>query len=64
MLPRIDGLKATQMLRAFSETSQIPILVTSALAGGSDVAACIDAGYSDYIAKPFAFDQLQTKSAN
>ena len=61
MMPRIDGLKVTQMLRAHPETSNIPILVASALSSGSDVETCMQAGCTDYIAKPFSFYEFQMK---
>ena len=61
MMPRIDGLKVTQMLRAHPETSNIPILVASALSSGSSVETCMQAGCTDYIAKPFSFYEFQMK---
>ena len=60
-MPRIDGLKATRMLRAHPATHKIPILVASALSRKSDVDACIEAGCNDSIAKPFTFKELETK---
>lgn len=61
MMPRIDGLKVTQMLRAHPETSRIPILLASALSSGSDVETCLQAGCTDYIAKPFNYNELRVK---
>lgn len=61
IMPRIDGLKATQMLRAHPETSGIPILVASALSRKSDVKVCLEAGCTSYIAKPFTFKELEIK---
>jgi DNA-binding response OmpR family regulator len=61
MMPTIDGLKVTQMLRARPETRGIPILVASALSRKSDVQACLEAGCTDSIAKPFTFKELKIK---
>lgn len=61
MMPTIDGLEATRTLRANVETSGTPILVASALSGNSDIAACMKAGCTDFIAKPFTVYELQMK---
>jgi CheY-like chemotaxis protein len=61
MMPNSDGLEATRTLRANAETSGIPILVASALSGNSDIEACMKAGCTEFIAKPFIFDELQMK---
>ncbi len=61
MMPRIDGLKVTQMLRAHPKTSRIPILVASAFSSGSDVETCMQAGCTNYIAKPFTYNELRRK---
>ena len=61
MMPNIDGLEATRMLRANAETRTIPILVASALFRNSDIEACMAAGCTSHIAKPFTFAELQIK---
>jgi CheY-like chemotaxis protein len=61
MMPTIDGLKVTRMLRAYPETWDVPILVVSALSRKSDVNDCIAAGCTDSIPKPFTFIELETK---
>ena len=61
MMPKIDGLKVTRMLRAHPETQGVPILATSALSRKSDVEACMEAGCTDSIAKPFTFEELEIK---
>jgi CheY-like chemotaxis protein len=61
MMPTSDGLEATRTLRANVETSETPILVASALSRNSDIEACMEAGCTDFIAKPFTFYELQIK---
>jgi CheY-like chemotaxis protein len=61
MMPQVDGLRFTQVLRARPTTQGIPILVVSALSGKSDVSDCIAAGCTDSIAKPFTFIELESK---
>jgi DNA-binding response OmpR family regulator len=61
MLPGLDGFAATRMLRANDQTSGTPILAATALFRSSDLQACIDAGCTDYIQKPFTFAELEKK---
>jgi two-component system, cell cycle response regulator DivK len=60
-MPEMDGWQATRILRANPETKNIPILAATAMFQPSDIEACIDAGCSDYIVKPFSFLELQRK---
>ena len=54
--PRIDGLAVCRRLRG--EGHDRPILMLSELAGVSDRVAGLDAGADDYLAKPFALEEL------
>ncbi len=57
MPPRLDGLETTRMLR--STGNDVPILVLTARdAVGGDRVDGLDAGGDDYMAKPFAIDEL------
>ena len=60
-MPIMDGLEAARALRAHPETKEIPILVTTALLRHPDRAACLDAGCSDYMVRPFNVLDLQNK---
>jgi len=55
MMPKADGFEVCRQLR---EWSQIPIIVLSARGDESDKVRCLDMGADDYIAKPFAVDEL------
>ncbi|MBM4261479.1 MAG: response regulator [Deltaproteobacteria bacterium] len=59
MMPQMDGWEATRALRAHADTKDIPILAATALFRDADLKACIDAGCTGYIVKPFTFQELQ-----
>ncbi len=56
MMPFVDGLEFCRRLRARGDDT--PILVLTALGGVSDRVAGLDAGADDYMAKPFALEEL------
>jgi two-component system, OmpR family, response regulator MprA len=56
MMPRLDGLETTRMLRAAG--NDVPILVLTARDAVNDRVDGLDAGGDDYMAKPFALDEL------
>lgn len=56
MMPRLDGLETTRMLRATG--NDVPILVLTARDAVNDRVDGLDAGGDDYMAKPFALDEL------
>ena len=61
MMPEMDGLAATRLIRANPKTQRIPILASTVLFRESDLKHCIDAGCNDYIVKPFTYQELQGK---
>src|SRR5947207_2075257 len=56
MLPKLDGLKLIQQLRAHSVRT--PVLILSAKASVDDRVRGLQAGSDDYLTKPFAFSEL------
>src|SRR3954452_20294584 len=56
MLPDMDGLDVCRRLRADRVWS--PVLMLTARSGVPDRVDGLDAGADDYLAKPFAFDEL------
>ncbi len=56
MMPRLDGIETTKALRAAG--NDIPILVLTARDSVNDRVDGLDAGADDYLAKPFALDEL------
>jgi CheY-like chemotaxis protein len=61
MMPVMNGWEATRALRACRETKKIPILAVTALFRSDDLKACLDAGCTAYIVKPFTGVDLQRK---
>ena len=57
-MPNIDGLEATQQIRRVPGYRDTPIIAMTANAFAEDKARCLEAGMSDFIAKPFVPDQL------
>jgi len=58
MMPEMDGLEATRQLRADPRFARLPIIAITAKAMIDDRDKCIEAGASDYIAKPLDVDKL------
>ena len=56
MMPRLDGLETTRMLRA--NGNDVPILVLTARDAVNDRVDGLDAGGDDYMAKPFSLEEL------
>jgi two-component system copper resistance phosphate regulon response regulator CusR len=55
-LPDMDGLDVLRRLR--SEGLHLPVIVVTGRAEVKDLALALDLGADDYLAKPFAFDEL------
>ncbi len=58
LMPVMDGLEATQILKADPKTHGIPIICVSARASGVDREVGADAGCDHYMTKPFRRSDL------
>jgi HAMP domain-containing protein/signal transduction histidine kinase/CheY-like chemotaxis protein len=58
MLPEMDGYETARAVRRMPERRSLPILALTAKAMKGDREKCIDAGASDYIAKPVEPEHL------
>lgn len=54
MMPVMDGIETLRRLKADNRTSQIPVIIITALTAESDVAASLEEGAIDHICKPFS----------
>ena len=61
MMPKLDGYEVTRQMRANEKTSRIPVILLTARAQESDVAAGFEAGADDYVKKPFSPQELGTR---
>jgi CheY-like chemotaxis protein len=58
MMPEMDGYQTMREIRRHDEFRMLPILALTAKAMKGDREKCLQAGASDYIAKPVNTDQL------
>lgn len=58
MMPEMDGLELTRLIREDAEIRHLPIIIVSARTGDEDRLAGIDAGAEVYLGKPFIPDEL------
>lgn len=58
MLPHVDGLQLVALLRRQPGWEKVPVLMLTAKARDNDVARAMEAGATDYLAKPFQPEEL------
>jgi two-component system KDP operon response regulator KdpE len=59
MMPEIDGLEVTRLIR---QISQVPIMILSVRDETADKLTALDMGADDYITKPFGIEELLART--
>jgi DNA-binding response OmpR family regulator len=60
MLPDCEGLEVVRQLRAKGSTT--PVLLVTARGGNANRERAFEAGATDFLAKPFSFDELLSRA--
>jgi len=61
MMPVMDGIEATKLVKGNEQTKHIPIIMLTAAGKREDIVAGLEAGAIDYITKPFFMPELKAR---
>jgi two-component system, sensor histidine kinase ChiS len=62
MMPHLDGFGLTSKIKAHAALAHLPVILLTARGGVEATAAGLDAGADDYLAKPFAAEELRART--
>ena len=61
MLPKVSGIEVCRLIRARSESRNLPVIMLTARGEESDRIRGLDTGADDYVAKPFSMTELTAR---
>ena len=61
MMPELNGLEVCRIIKQDSRWKSVPIIMITALTSKEDMAACLDAGASDFLSKPVNGVELRAR---
>ena len=64
MMPEINGFEVCQMIRSNANTSEIPVVLITALDDRDSKKRGLEAGANDYISKPYDRNEVLAKIKN
>lgn len=64
MMPKVDGIELTRVLKEDEKTSHIPIIILTAKSGQENLLGGLQVGADEYLIKPFDMKELEVRISN
>ena len=61
VMPKINGLEITRIIKQDKKTSHIPIIAVTGLTKAEDKNQLLEGGFNGYICKPYLIEELESK---
>ena len=64
VMPKVDGISLTRILKSNLNTSRIPVIAVTGLALLHQKEYILNSGFDDYLCKPYLIEELESKLAS